>query len=173
MSTTVSLTSLNQQNGSKICCICLEKKSVDIPIINCDHRDEFCNECIMQWFTMQKFDCPICRKVWQDHECVSKRENSKNVQHKLYRLNFQSDTSSQTDDHLAASLESLSSSIIENTYQQPIAFFGIFYPTGHAPIRRTRRQVYSALICYLCSFFIIIFVYTILILLSKSFERTV
>lgn len=72
MNSTISLTSLNQANGSnKICCICLEKKSVDIPIITCDHRYEFCNECIIQWLAMKKFDCPICRKVWQDKECVS------------------------------------------------------------------------------------------------------
>ncbi len=71
MNTTISLTSLNQQNGNQICCICLEKKSVDIPIINCDHRKEFCNECIIQWLEMKKFDCPICRKVWQEKEYVS------------------------------------------------------------------------------------------------------
>jgi hypothetical protein len=71
MNTTISLTSLNQQNGNKICCICLEKKSVDIPLINCDHRHEFCNECIIQWLEMKKFDCPICRKVWQEKESVS------------------------------------------------------------------------------------------------------
>jgi hypothetical protein len=71
MNTTISLTSLNQQNGTKICCICLENKSVDIPIINCDHRHEFCNECIIQWLAMKKFDCPICRKVWQEKEYVS------------------------------------------------------------------------------------------------------
>lgn len=71
MNRTCSLSSLNQQNGNKICCICLEKKSVDIPIINCDHRYEFCNECIKQWFTMKKLDCPICRKVWQEKEYVS------------------------------------------------------------------------------------------------------
>ena len=72
MNSTISLTSLNQANGNKICCICLEKKSVDIPIINCDHRYEFCNECIIQWLAMKKFDCPICRKVWQEKECVSR-----------------------------------------------------------------------------------------------------
>ena len=71
MNSTISLTSLNQANGGKTCCICLEKKSVDIPIITCDHRHEFCNECIIQWLAMKKFDCPICRKVWQDKECVS------------------------------------------------------------------------------------------------------
>lgn len=74
MNGTVSLTSLNQQNGNKICCICLEKTSVDIPMINCDHRYEFCDECIMRWFTMKKLDCPICRKVWHEKECVSKNE---------------------------------------------------------------------------------------------------
>jgi hypothetical protein len=78
MQTTISLTSLNQQNGNKICCICLEKKSVDIPLINCDHRHEFCNECIIQWLGMKKFDCPICRKVWQEKECVSHKKNDLN-----------------------------------------------------------------------------------------------
>jgi len=133
-----------------------KKKSVDIPLINCDHRYEFCNECIIQWLEMKKFDCPICRKVWQEKEY--------------------SDTSSQNDGgggHLAVSLESLSSSVIENTYQPPIAYFGIFYPAIHAPSPRARRQMYSALICYLCSFFIVIVVYTILILLSKKFEHKV
>lgn len=87
---------------------------------------------------------------------------------------FQSDTSSQNDGgHLAVSLESLSSSVIENTYQPPIAYFGIFYPTINAPSTTARRQMYSALICYLCSFFIVIVVYTILILLSKKFEHKV
>jgi hypothetical protein len=73
MNTTISLTSLNQ-NSNKICCICLEKSSVDIPLITCDHRHEFCNECIMHWLELKKFDCPICRKVWQEKECVSKRK---------------------------------------------------------------------------------------------------
>lgn len=72
MNTAISLTSLNQQNGNKICCICLERKSVDIPLIDCDHRCEFCNECIVHWFHMKKFNCPICRKVWQEKESVSK-----------------------------------------------------------------------------------------------------
>ncbi|CAF3673871.1 unnamed protein product [Rotaria sp. Silwood1] len=126
MNGTVSLTSLNQQNGNKICCICLEKTSVDIPIINCDHRYEFCNECIMQWFTMKKLDCPICRKVWQD---------------KAY-----SDTSSQIDSHLAVSLESLSSSIIENTYQPSATYFGMFYPTISTSTTRARRQITASLL---------------------------
>ena len=69
MNSAVSLSSLNP-NGSKICCICLEKKAVDIPLINCDHRCEFCDECISQWVEMKKFDCPICRKVWQEKDCV-------------------------------------------------------------------------------------------------------
>lgn len=84
---------------------------------------------------------------------------------------FQSETSSQNDGHLAVSLESLSSSVFETNYQPPIAYFGIFYPTITAPTPRARRQMYSALICYLCSFFIVIVVYTILILLSKKFEQ--
>ncbi|CAF0836614.1 unnamed protein product [Adineta ricciae] len=123
MNTHASLTSLNQQqNGQKICCICLEKKSVDIPTINCDHRHEFCNECIVQWFALKKFDCPICRKVWQEKEC--------------------SDTSSQNDGHLAVSLESLSSFAIESSYQPPIAYFGIFYPAIHpTTTTRARRQI--------------------------------
>lgn len=70
MNTAISLSSL-QQNGTKVCCICLEKKPVDIPLINCDHRTEFCQECISQWLDLKKFDCPICRKVWQEKECVS------------------------------------------------------------------------------------------------------
>ena len=86
---------------------------------------------------------------------------------------FQSETSSQNDGHLAVSLESLSSSVFETNYQPPIAYFGIFYPTITAPTPRARRQMYSALICYLCSFFIVIVVYTILILLSKKFEHKV
>ncbi len=86
---------------------------------------------------------------------------------------FQSETSSQNDGHLAVSLESLSSSVIEASYQPPIAYFGIFYPTINTPSPRARRQMYSALICYLCSFFIVIVVYTILILLSKKFEHKV
>jgi hypothetical protein len=171
MNTTISVSSLNhQQNGNKICCICLEQKSVDIPLINCDHRHEFCNECILQWFAMKKFDCPICRKVWQEKECVSQM-NIK-LQCFLFEI-FQSDTSSQNDGHLAVSLESLSSSIVDNTYQAPITYFGIFYPTVTSPSTRARRQMYSALICYLCSFFIVIVVYTILILLSKKFEHKV
>lgn len=74
MNTAISLTSLHQ-NGTKICCICLENKSVDIPLINCDHRCEFCHECISQWLELKKFDCPICRKVWQEKDCVSRRRS--------------------------------------------------------------------------------------------------
>ncbi|CAF3939506.1 unnamed protein product [Rotaria magnacalcarata] len=130
MNRTVSSTSLNQQNGNKTCCICLEKKSVDIPVINCDHRYEFCNDCITQWFAMKKLDCPICRKVWQEKEYI----------------NFRSDASSQTANHLAASLESFSSSIIENTYEPASPYLGMFYPTINASSPRARRQMYSALL---------------------------
>ncbi len=90
-----------------------------------------------------------------------------------FSIFFQSDTSSQNDGHLAVSLESLSSSVMETNYQPPIAYFGIFYPTINTPSIRARRQMYSALICYLCSFFIVIVVYTILILLSKKFEHKI
>ena len=88
MNSTVSLTSLNQSNTTKVCCICLENKSVDIPLINCNHRYEFCNECILHWFEMKKFDSPICRQVWQEKECVSqtKQFEKKKTKAKTFRL---------------------------------------------------------------------------------------
>jgi len=161
MNNSVSLTSLNQ-NGNKLCCICFAKSPVDIPLINCDHRQEFCNECIVQWLEMKKWDCPICRKVWYDKDC--------------------SDTSSQIGGtgtgHLSVSLESVSSSMLDEhhhheSHRSPVAYLGVLYPSSHSPSSSTRRQMYSALVCYLCSFFIVILVYTVLILLSKKFERKV
>lgn len=62
---------------------------------------------------------------------------------------------------------------MDHPYHPPIAYFGIFYPSLDTPSTRARRQMYSALICYLCSFFIVIVVYTILILLSKKFEHKI
>lgn len=87
--------------------------------------------------------------------------------------NFQSDTSSQHVSQSAVSIESFSSSIIANTYQPPSTYLGIFYPTISTSSTRARRQMYSALICYLFSFVLVIIVYVALILFSKKLDRKI
>ncbi|CAF4656332.1 unnamed protein product [Rotaria socialis] len=64
----------------------------------------------------------------------------------FFRFHASSDASSQIPNHLAVSLESFSSSIIENTYEPTSPYIGMFYPTVNVSSPRARRQMYSALL---------------------------
>ena len=54
---TTEISSLND----KICSVCLEEiMQEDICHLNCGH--EFCRSCLDTLFTMNKIDCPLCRR---------------------------------------------------------------------------------------------------------------
>ena len=54
---TTEISSLND----KICSVCLEEiMEDDICHLNCGH--EFCSPCLNKLFTMNKIDCPLCRR---------------------------------------------------------------------------------------------------------------
>jgi len=146
-----------------LCCICLENPvEPQISIINCDHQQHFCEHCIQKWLEQKRkhLSCPICRKIWQE---TPPHQNS--------------DTQLSIPE--SVSLESLSSSGLDNNHSEsagsstsPPAYFGILYPTQQQHLNRqtTRRQIYSAFLCYGLAFLIVILVYTMLILISKKFD---
>ncbi|CAF1451067.1 unnamed protein product [Didymodactylos carnosus] len=83
----------------------------------------------------------------------------------------------QTFEHRLSlvSSESLSTSSDDSERQTsniPAAYFGILYPQQQQRQQQyTRKQICYSLGCYILAFVIVILVYTILIIISKKFER--
>ncbi|UJR26503.1 hypothetical protein I4U23_007830 [Adineta vaga] len=54
------------------CCeVCFLQKPIDNPLIDCAHRNTFCEECVTTLLRLKKSTCPKCRAVWPDYNFLN------------------------------------------------------------------------------------------------------
>jgi len=126
---------INQNNME--CEICFDKRPVYVPLINCTHSHNFCEECVKKWFLEGHSTCPKCRVIWPIQSYVSQKNKINIIKKIIFYFNIQLQQTNQSHVNITNASFTLN-------YHRPSTIQNI-----HSPSSSTAgRLVHNIFRCY-------------------------